>query len=60
MEPITLIATALEGVKLLTSAIEAANNGDATTAHAYLEQARVRYDQSRKKWDAAPGPSNGA
>ena len=56
MEPVTLIATALEGVKLLTSAIEAANNGDATTARAYLEQARVRYDHARRKWDDAPGP----
>lgn len=56
MEPITIIATALELVKLATSSIEAANNGDATKAQEFLEEARAKYDAARAKWNAAPGP----
>lgn len=58
MEPVTIIATAIELVNLATKSIEAANNGDAAKAKDFLEQARSRYDAARAKWDAAPGPTD--
>ncbi len=53
MDPATLISLALEGMKLLTQSIEAANAGDLEAAQGYLTQARDHYAKASAAWEAA-------
>jgi hypothetical protein len=52
-EALKLLKTAMAVGDLATRAIEASNAGNEAEANEYLRQARARYADARREWDAA-------
>ena len=53
MDAVSIIRVSVEGIKLLSSAIEAAQAGNEREALAYLAKVATRARVARRRWEAS-------